>query len=142
MPFVHDTDDGLELVYNILKDDAKVKSMATSKKDGLKIRYFDYPETADMTSNWIVLVPLINDRPSNFADKTWVTYDYLLHVDVFSNDREENRELASRIRDLLWDKLGFIQNDSDDQYEGGQYRDARRYKGTLHRSDLDKISKR
>jgi len=39
----------------------------------------------------------------------------------------------------LWEKLKFEQNDSVDEYDLGIYRDARRYKGVLHRSDLDNL---
>lgn len=127
------------MVYNILKEDDVIKDYCTSDRDGLKIRYFTYPETADMSGNWIILEPIINEKPSNLADDTWVTYDYMLHVEVWSRDRESNRLVASRVRKLLSDKLKFIQDDDIDEHDLGIYRDARRYKGTLHRSDLETI---
>jgi len=133
------TDDVLDMVYNILRNDDLIKEYCTSERDGLRIKYFKYPETADMNGNWIVLEPLLNELPSNFADETWVTYDYLLHVEVWSKNRESNRIIATRVRDLLWDKLKFRENDNIDEMDLGIYRDARRYKGVLHRSDLDNI---
>lgn len=131
------TDDILDLVYNVLKDDEVIKEYCTSPIDGLRIRYFTYPETADMRGNWIVLEPIINELPTNMADRTWVAYDYLFHVEVWSKNRVSNRIVASRVRDIVWDKLGMKQNDADDEYDLGIYRDARRYTGKLHRSDLD-----
>src|SRR5690625_2826885 len=133
------TDDVLDMVYNILRNDDLIKEYCISERDGLRIKYFKYPETADMNGNWIVLEPLLNELPSNFADETWVTYDYLLHVEVWSKNRESNRIIATRVRDLLWDKLKFRENDNIDEMDLGIYRDARRYKGVLHRSDLDNI---
>lgn len=132
-------DDGLMLIYNILKDDETILEYVSSEKDGSRIKFFTYPETADMEGNWIVLEPIINALPSNMADGTWVTYDYLMHVEVWSRKREDNLVLSNRVRDLLWDELKFKQNDSTDEYALGIYRDARRYKGTLHRSDLDNL---
>lgn len=132
-------DDGLDIVYNILKKDEVIKEHVSSEQDGLRIKYFTYPETADMEGSWIVLESIINALPSNLADDTWVSYSYLLHIEVWSRKREDNLIIANRIRDLLWEKLKFKQNDSVDEYDLGIYRDARRYKGVLHRSDLDKI---
>lgn len=132
-------DDGLDIVYNILRQDEIIKGYVSSEQDGLRIKYFTYPETADMEGSWIVLESIINALPSNLADDTWVSYSYLLHIEVWSRKREDNLIIANRIRDLLWDKLKFKQNDSVDEYDLGIYRDARRYKGVLHRSDLDKI---
>lgn len=132
-------DDGLMLINNILKEDETILRYVSSERDGLRIKFFTYPETADMEGSWIVLEPIINALPSNMADETWVTYDYLMHVEVWSREREDNLIVANRIRDLLWDKLKFKQNDSTDEYDLGIYRDARRYKGILHRSDLEVI---
>lgn len=132
-------DDGLEIVYNILRKDEIIQEYVSSERDGLRIKYFTYPETADMEGSWIVLESIINAMPSSYADDTWVSYDHLLHIEVWSRKRADNQVLANRIRDLLWNKLKFKQNDSIDEYDLGIYRDARRYKGVLHRSDLDKI---
>jgi|SRR5699024_2171588 len=129
------SDDVLDLVYNILIKDEELTNNVPIKN----IKYFTYPETADMSGNWVVLEPIINELPSGYADGTWVTYDYLLHVEVWSKNRESNLKVAKRIRDLLWKTLGFKQNDSIDENDIGIYRDARRYEGILHRSDLDKI---
>lgn len=133
------TDDGLQLVYDVLKVDDLIRNYCYSVRDGLRIKFFEYPETADMTGNWIVLESIINELPSHLADDTWVTYEYLLHVEVWSRNRESNRMVARRVRDILKEEFNFIQNDSVDETDLGIYRDARRYKGVLHRSDLDNI---
>lgn len=135
----HEIDDGLMLFYNLFKDDELIKKYCTSERDGLKVRFFEYPETADMSGNWIVLESIINELPSNFADNKWLTYDYLLHVEVWSRDRSKNRMLASHIRNIVNGAYGFTQDDDIDEYDLGIYRDARRYKGTLYRSDLENI---
>lgn len=133
------TDDILDIVFNILRQDDLIKEYAESDTDGLRIKYFTYPETADMKGSWIVLESIINALPSDFADDTWVAYDFLIHIEVWSRKREDNIKLATRIRDLLWDKLKFKQNDSTDEYDLGIYRDARRYEGKLYRHDLKDI---
>src|SRR5699024_5032036 len=132
-------DDILDKVYKIIKDDEVVRSYVESETDGLRIKYFEYPETADMSGSWIVLESIVNALPSGFSDDTWVSYDYLIHIEVWSRKREDNFIMSNRIRDLLWDKSKFKQNYSVDERDVGIYRDARRYEGQLHRSDLDTI---
>lgn len=134
-----DTDDGLQLVYDLLIADDVIKQHCYSEDDGFRIRFFEYPETANMSDNWIVLDSITNEMPVYYADETWVAYDYLLHLEVWSRSRVENRLIANHIRDLLWKKLKFKQNDDIDEYDVGIYRDARRFTGTLHRSDLELI---
>lgn len=133
------TDDGLLLVDKILRQDEIIKQYTRSERDGLRIKFYKYPETGDVDGTFIVLESILNEKPSNYADGTWVTYDYLLHVEVWSKTRAENKIVAKRIRDLLWKELKFKQNDDHEEHDLGIYRDARRYKGVLHRSDLDKI---
>lgn len=135
-----DIDDGLWLIYNVLESDEVIQEYCYSERDeDLRIKFFDYPETADMTGNWVVLESIINGLPSDYADSTWVTYEYLLHVEVWSRNRGENRIVTKRIRDLLWKHYKFKQNDDIDEYDEGIFRDARRYTGKLHRSDLESI---
>src|SRR5699024_10997075 len=116
-------DDILDKVYKIIKDDEVGRSYVESETDGLRIRYFEYPETADMSGSWIVLESILNSLLSGSADETWVSYDYLLHFEVWSRKREDNLILANLIRDLSWDKLKFKQNDSIDAYDLIIYRD-------------------
>lgn len=132
-------DDGLMLAYNILKDDEVIRQYLDSERDGLRLKFYKYPETADVSGPYVVLESIINGFPSNFSDDTWVSYDYLIHIEVWSKSREDTINLANRIRDLLWKNLKFKQNDSTEERDAGIYRDARRYEGILHRSDLDEI---
>lgn len=135
------TDDILLIMHDILKDDPVIVEYCTSENDKneLNIKFYEYPPTGDMSGNWIVLEPIINGLPSGYSDETWVTLDYLFHVEVWSRNYEENKLLAKRIRDLIWEKLKFKQNDNTDEYDLEIYRDARRYEGVLHRNDLDSL---
>lgn len=132
-------DDGLMLAYNILKDDEVIRQYLESERDGLRLKFYKYPETADVSGPYVVLESIINGLPSGFGDEDWTTYDYLIHIEVWSKSREDTINLANRIRDLLWKNLKFKQNDSTEERDAGIYRDARRYEGILHRSDLDEI---
>lgn len=128
--------DGKKLIYDILINDPVIRGYVYSERDGLRINFYEYPETADMEGSWIIIESIINGLPSNRADDTWVAYDYLMHIEVWSRNDQENQVIANRIRDLLWEKLRFMENDKTDERDMGIYREARRYKGTLERSDL------
>lgn len=133
------TDDGLEIVYDLLKQDETIRQYCYSDNDGLRIKFFEYPEPGDVKETFIVLESIINGKPSGYADDSWTTLDYLLHVEVWSRKRLDNRIVANRICNLLWKKLKFKQDDDVDEMDLGIYRDARRYKGILHRHDLDSL---
>lgn len=126
--------DGLWLIYDVLSQDETIREYCYSERDDdLKIKFYEYPETADMRGNWVVLEPILNEYPSSYADSTWVTYDYLIHIEVWSRSKSENELLANHIRDLLWEAYRFKQADDHEEFDLGIYRDARRYKGKLHR---------
>lgn len=130
------TDDILDITYNLLVEDDLVNQLVSRSA----IKYFTYPETADMSKNWIVLEPLINALPTEMVDDVWLGYEYLVHIEVWSRNRDENIKLSNRIRNILWEKIKFKQNDSTDEYDEGIYRDARRYEGILYRHDFKDIS--
>lgn len=133
-------DDGLWLIYNLLAEDEVIQQYCHSTRDNdLRIKFYEYPESADMIGNWIVIEPIINGLPDDYSDETWVTYSYLIHIEVWSRNMNENRLIANRTRDLLWEKYRFKQTDDHEEYDLGIFRDARRYRGKLHRSDLDNI---
>lgn len=133
-------DDGLMLVYNALKDDEVIRQYIESDTDGLRMRLYKYPETADVSGPFIVIDSIINGLPSNFSDDTWVSYDYLIHIEVWTPKRDDTINISNRITHVLWEELNFKQNDSTEEFDLGIYRDARRYEGQLHRSDLKDIS--
>lgn len=129
-------EDGKLLINEILRNDPVIRGYTFSEDDGLRIKFYEYPETADMSGSWIVIESIINGLPSNMADDTWVAHDYLMHVEVWSRSAQENKVIADRVSELLWENLRFLENDKTDEYDLGIYRDARRYRGSIERSDL------
>ncbi|MEK4922388.1 DUF3168 domain-containing protein [Cytobacillus sp. FSL R5-0569] len=104
-----------------------------------RIKFYEYPETGDVTNPFIVLQPLDVPTPSTLADNTYLSYDFLLQVEVWSKDRKQTEQIAKRVGNILWD-IGFIQNGGINEYDEKIYRDARRYRGNLYRDDLDTIN--
>ncbi|WP_340373296.1 DUF3168 domain-containing protein [Peribacillus sp. FSL E2-0218] len=123
--------DVLEIIYDVLMADPSIKETV----DG-RIKFYEFPETGDVTAPFIIIDPLDVPLPKDFADNTWLTYECLLQIDVWSKKRATTRELSGQIRDAMW-KFGFSQGSGVDEWDKGTgiFRDARRYRGKIYRDD-------
>lgn len=122
------------MVYQVLITDDYIKEKAFNR-----IKFFEYPETGEVTVPFIIIEPVNSLDPSEFADNNWLAYDCNLQIEVWSPERVITNTLADKIRDVLWERIGLKQNSGPQEYENGVFRDARRYTGTIYRSDLDSL---
>ena len=127
--------DVLETVYNALKSDSFI-----SKEVGKRIKYYEYPATTQLVGPTIVLEEVDAPRPGDYADNQWLTDDYYVHIEVWvKGDRKKRDQIAARIRQIMWDKLGFHHASSmqpEWDKDTNTFRDARRYRGKAYREDL------
>jgi len=96
-----------------------------------RIKFYEYPETGDVSNPYIVLDPLDAPKPNDYADNKWLTNDYMVQIDVWTKDRHLTRELSAEITRTMWN-LNFGQygggtNEWDENT--GIFREARRYRG-------------
>ena len=132
--------DALETVYNVLKADSMINTEV-----GNRIKYYDYPATGDNFGPTIVLEEVDAPRPDDYADNQWLTDDFYVHIEVWvkgNGGRKKRDAIAYRIRQLMWDKLGFHHESSmkpEWDKDTNTYRDARRYRGKVYRNDLDTL---
>ncbi len=128
--------DVLTVIYNALIANSYIQEQASDR-----IKYYEYPESGNVEAPYIIIYPLDVPKPSDFADSTWLTYDCLYQIDVWTKNRTITRELAKQVHQVMWD-MGFKPKGSGiDEYDSGIFRDARRYRGKLYREDFDSISK-
>lgn len=127
--------DMLSAIYNAMIGDDFIQKNAYGR-----IKYYEYPPTDNLTAPHIVIDPLDTPTPSDYADDTWLTNDYLFQIEVWSNNRLLTKELAERIRNVMWE-MGFRQTSGIDEWDKDYkiYRDARRYTGKAYRQDLDSL---
>jgi hypothetical protein len=127
--------DVLGMIYDALMANPSIKKTVDER-----IKFYEFPETGEVTAPFIIIDPLDVPTPQDFADNTWLTYDCLFQIDVWSKKRTTTRELSGQIRDVMWN-LGFSQGSGVDEWDKstGIFRDARRYRGKLYRVDLDTI---
>ena len=124
--------DFLATIYNTLVADEYI---ANTAKD--RIKYYEFPETGDVTAPFIIIDPLDVPLPKNFADNTWLTWDCLYQVEVWSKSRATTRDLSDQISKVLW-QAGFSQGSGVDEWDKDTriFRNARRYSGVFYRNDI------
>lgn len=108
-----------------------------------RIKYYDYPETGSITQPYIVIDPLDAPMQSDFADQAWLTYTYLIQIDIQSKKRLQTAEIAYEV-DKVMDSLGFRQfTGGVDEYDPDAkiFRIANTYRGTLYRKEIIKGEK-
>jgi hypothetical protein len=126
--------DVLAIIYNALIADEFIAEQASGR-----IKYYEYPESGNVEEPYIIIDPLDVPEPSDFADDTWLTYDCLYQIEVWTKNRTTTRQLGERVHEVLW-RLGFRQNGGLSEYDSEIFRDARRFRGKLYREDFDTIA--
>lgn len=122
-------------IYNELIADEVISDLA-----GNKIDFYEYPEPSNIKETHIIIDSLDPPKPSDFADDTWLTDDYLFQIDVWSKDMGERDLIAKKIQRLMW-KMNFRQVGGIDEYDNEYevFRDARRYRGKAYRKDFNTL---
>ncbi|WP_182101824.1 hypothetical protein [Niallia taxi] len=122
------------IIYNALLMDPYIEEQASSR-----IKFYKYPESESLEEPFIIIDPIDIPKPADLADDTWLTYDCLYQIEVWTKDRSITKTLGEKVHQVLW-KLGFKQNGGLSEYDSGIFRDARRFRGKLYREDFDTIA--
>lgn len=122
------------IIYNALRMDPYIEEQASGR-----IKFYEYPESGSLEEPFIIIDPIDIPKPADLADDTWLTYDCLYQIEVWTKDRSITKTLGEKVHQVLW-KLGFKQNGGLSEYESGIFRDARRFRGKLYREDFDTIA--
>ncbi|MFD2046014.1 DUF3168 domain-containing protein [Ornithinibacillus salinisoli] len=126
--------DILDEIYNGLIADEYIYEQAFGR-----IKFYEYPATGDVVNPHIVIDPIDPPSPDDFADNKWTTLDYLVQIDVWTKNRKLTDAVADKVRVVMWERFGFKQNAGPKEYDEGVFRDARRYRGKLHRHDFENL---
>lgn len=121
--------DVLDIIYEDLKADNYIQ-----EKNG-NIKFYEYPAVDECHDPKIIIDPIDTSTPADYADNDWMTYDYLLQIEVWSKNRKITESIGDRVRNVMWN-LGFYQQAGPKEYDSGIFRDARRYRGKLYRDSL------
>lgn len=104
-----------------------------------RIKNYSYPETADMSKPFMIIIPLDVPVPYSYGSNTELSTEFIYQIDVQSKDRKEVKIIQQQVKDEMA-KLGFKQlaNGLDEYFEETKrYVDARRYTGVSRLYDTD-----
>lgn len=113
-------------IYNLLSSDRYIKDICYNR-----IKFYNYPETADTSKPFIIIEPLEVITPSIHGSDKELTVQFSYQIDVQSLDRMTVKNLQAKVKELMGSK-GFSQlSYGMDEYfkETKRYVDARRYVG-------------
>ncbi|ENH96723.1 hypothetical protein J416_09504 [Gracilibacillus halophilus YIM-C55.5] len=117
----------LDEIYDALIADSLIEDKASGH-----IKFYEYPETNDLSNTHIIINPLDSPRPSDYASNQWLMEDYMFQLEVWSKNKTDRDIIANRIQQIMWNELGFANFGGGlDEYDSDFkiYRDARRYRG-------------
>ncbi|ECB9551382.1 DUF3168 domain-containing protein [Listeria monocytogenes] len=96
-----------------------------------RIKYYDFPGTGDSNKTFLLIIPLDVPVPTNFSSNEAMWEDFLVQIDVQSDDRLTVKQIQEEVRKEM-KQIGFGQLAGGlDEYfpETGQFVDARKYSG-------------
>lgn len=128
--------DVLTMIYNELMKDEYIVAQAKGR-----IKFYEYPETGDVTAPYIVIDPLDSPLPSDYADDSWLTNDYMFQIDVWTKNRLITMKLSKHVQDALWN-IGFPARGGVDEYDKDTkiYRVAKRYRGKVYTEEFESLN--
>lgn len=121
------------MIYKIYE--SLIADPLIQEKAGNRIKFYEYPSTENFAGTYVVIDPLDNPIPKDYADNKWLTEDHLFQIEVWSKSLSDRDAVAKQIRQVMWEKLGFSQTGGGvDEWEKDLniYRDARRYRGKVY----------
>jgi len=118
-----------DIYYKLIEDDL------INEKVGNRIKFYEYPETEDVSGAYIVIDPIAPARPVKNADNKRIVYEYFYQIDVWSKSINDTKNVMKSISDVLWN-IGFVENGSGiDEYEEDTsiFRQAKRFIGQFEK---------
>lgn len=126
--------DMLDIVYEEMKKNDVIMSCCEDR-----IKYYIYPETADMSTPFLTIRPLVPPQSTSYASDKSLGYQFFYQIDIQSRDRMTCRKVQQAVQSVMTG-LGFTQQPGGlDEYfeETKRYVDARRYIKTTDLYDTD-----
>ncbi|ADB68110.1 TPA: DUF3168 domain-containing protein [Listeria monocytogenes] len=118
--------DILNIIYTTLSKNDIIHTTCEER-----IKYYDFPSTGDSNKTFLLIIPLDVPVPTNFSSNEAVWEDFLVQIDVQSDNRLIVKQIQEEVRKEM-KRIGFGQLAGGlDEYfpETGRFVDARKYSG-------------
>ena len=117
--------DMLDIIYDELNYDEIIQEQVKGR-----IRYYTYNENDEMVTPFIIITPLSTPIPAIYGSNQELAIEMTCQLSVEGVNRKQVKELAYRIKQLMWE-LGFGQLEFGlDEYldDVQRFVDVRRYR--------------
>ncbi|HAC2899536.1 TPA_asm: DUF3168 domain-containing protein [Listeria monocytogenes] len=118
--------DILNIIYTTLSKNDIIHTTCEER-----IKYYDFPSTGNSNKTFLLIIPLDVPVPTNFSSNEAMWEDFLVQIDVQSDDRLTVKQIQEEVRKEM-KRIGFGQLAGGlDEYfpETGRFVDARKYSG-------------
>lgn len=124
-------------IYNAL-----LKDPVIAEKAGGRIKFYQYPETGDISGPYIVIDPLGPPLDSDYGDDMVIAEEYLYQIDVWTKERLLTKDLARRAKNALREAGFNYYSGGVDEYDADSkiYRDARRFRGKVYTEEFEMLN--
>lgn len=117
--------DMLDIIYDELNYDEVIQEQVKGR-----IRYYTYNENDEMVTPFIIITPFLTPIPAIYGSNQELAIEMTYQLSVEGGNRKQVKELAYRIKQLMWE-LGFGQLEFGlDEYldDVERFVDVRRYR--------------
>lgn len=117
--------DMLDIIYDELNYDEIIQEQVKGR-----IRYYTYNENDEMVTPFIIITPLSTPIPAIYGSNQELAIEMTCQLSVEGGNRKQVKELAYRIKQLMWG-VGFGQLEFGlDEYldDVQRFVDVRRYR--------------
>lgn len=117
--------DMLDIIYDELNYDEVIQEQVKGR-----IRYYTYNENDEMVTPFIIITPFLTPIPAVYGSNQELAIEMTCQLSVEGGNRKQVKELAYRIKQLMWE-LGFGQLEFGlDEYldDVQRFVDVRRYR--------------
>lgn len=131
--------DMMSVIYNQLLSNSEIDRTTLEKNGQHRIKYYDYPDTANQNQAFIIIEPLEPPQSARSGSDQELALEFTFQIDCESKLRTEVKRLQYLVK-LEMKKLNYGQMAGGlDEYfpDTGRFVDARRYRGTTSLYDTD-----
>lgn len=131
--------DMMSIIYNQLLSNNEISKMTLESSGQHRIKYYDYPDTANQNQVFIIIEPLEPPQSAKSGSDQELSLEFTFQVNCESKLRTEVKRLQYLVKkEMKKLNYGQIAGGLDEYFpDTGHFVDARRYRGTTGLYDTD-----
>jgi len=129
----------MSIIYNQLLSNNEISKMTLESSGQHRIKYYDYPDTANQNQMFIIIEPLEPPQSAKSGSDQELSLEFTFQVNCESKLRTEVKRLQYLVKkEMKKLNYGQIAGGLDEYFpDTGHFVDARRYQGITKLYDTD-----